>query len=264
MKRLLLLIVLTSLALAGCAPASTPTASATATPEAIAIQDGLDRQVVLSGPAKRIVSLAPSNTEILFAIGAGAQVVGRDELSDYPAAVKDLPSVGGSWSSYNYEMILSLQPDLVLAGEINTAEQVKAIEDLGIKVFYLKNPTTLEGMYDNLQIVGRLSGYYDEAVSLTASLQARVRAVDEKVAPLSYAPTVFYELDGSEPAKPWTTGAGTFIDLLISRAGGINIASALSGAYAQISLEELLVSDPQIILLGDAAYGMTPEAVAQR
>lgn len=264
MKRLLYLIVLLSLALAGCAPTATPTIRPTATAEAIAIRDGLDRQVVLSGPAKRIVSLAPSNTEILYAIGAGAQVVGRDELSDYPSEAVNLPSVGGSWSSYNYEMILSLKPDLVLAGEINTADQVKAIEDLGIPVFYLKNPTTLEGMYDNLQIVGRLAGHYEESVTLTTALQARVRAVDDQIGAAASKPTVFYELDGSEPAKPWTAGPGTFIDLLISRAGGANIAANLNGAWAQLSLEDLLVQNPQIILLGDAAYGITPESVAQR
>jgi iron complex transport system substrate-binding protein len=258
MKRLLFLIVLLSLALAGCGPSATPT------PEAVILQDGLDRPVALNGPAKRIVSLAPSNTEILFAIGAGGQVVGRDELSDYPGQAKDLPSVGGSWGNYDYEKILSLQPDLVLAGEINTEEQVDALEKLGVLVFYLKNPTTLEGMYENLQIVGRLSGHYNEAVALSISLQERVRAVEEKIAPLSYAPSVFYELDGSEPAKPWTAGPGTFIDMLISKAGGINIASGLSGSWAQISLEDLLVKDPEIILLGDAAYGISPELVAQR
>lgn len=259
MKRILFLFVLLSLALAACNPAASPTA----TPQAIAVTDGLGRPVSLPQPAQRIVSMAPSNTEILFAIGAGAQMVGRDELSDYPPEALNLPSVGGSWSSYNYEMIVSLQPDLVLAGEINTPEQVKAIEDLGIPVYYLSNPATLEDMYTNLQIIGQLTGRQEQAAQLSASLQARVQAVDEKLATAQKV-TVFYELDGSEPAKPWTAGSGTFIDLLISRAGGVNVAANLNMAYAQYSLEDLLVQDPQVILLGDAAYGVTPEAVAQR
>ncbi len=264
MKRILFVFLLLGMILSGCGPAASPTAAPTATVAPVIIKDGLDRQVTLNGPAQRIVSLAPSNTEILYAIGAGGQVVGRDELSDFPAEAKDLPSVGGSWSAYDYEKILSLSPDLVLAGEINTAEQVQALEKLGVPVFYLKNPTTLEGMYDNLQIVGRLSGHYDAAVTLSASLQERVRAVEQKIAPLSYTPTVFYELDGSEPAKPWTAGPGTFIDMLIGKAGGINIASNLGSSWAQISLEALLVGNPDIILLGDAAYGITPESVAER
>lgn len=259
MKRILFLFFLLSLALAACNPAASPTA----TPQAIAVTDGLGRPVSLPQPAQRIVSMAPSNTEILFAIGAGAQMVGRDELSDYPPEALNLPSVGGSWSSYNYEMIVSLQPDLVLAGEINTPEQVKAIEDLGIPVYYLSNPATLEDMYTNLQIIGQLTGRQEQAAQLSASLQARVQAVDEKLATAQKV-TVFYELDGSEPAKPWTAGSGTFIDLLISRAGGVNVAANLNMAYAQYSLEDLLVQDPQVILLGDAAYGVTPEAVAQR
>ena len=102
--------------------------------------------------------MAPSNTEILYAVGAGSQVIGRDEFSNYPEAATAIQSVGGSMGDYNFEQIVSLKPDLVLAAEINTPEQVKALEDLGVTVYYLKNPTDMEGMYTNLQIVGQLTG----------------------------------------------------------------------------------------------------------
>jgi iron complex transport system substrate-binding protein len=113
--------------------------------------DGLGREVKLDGPAQRVVSLAPSNTEILFAIGAGSQVVGRDEFSDYPEKAKALSSVGGSFGEYSIEAIVALEPNLVLAAEINTPELVKQLEDLGLTVYYLKNPVTLEEMYVNLE-----------------------------------------------------------------------------------------------------------------
>jgi iron complex transport system substrate-binding protein len=119
-------------------------------------------------------------------------------------------------------------------------------------------------MYANLKIVGRLTGRESEADALTASLQARVQAVTEKLMPISSTITVFYELEGSDPAKPWTAGSGTVISQLIALAGGFNVADSLQGDYAQFSQEELLVANPDVILLGDAAYGVTAEQVAAR
>ncbi|MEN8173774.1 MAG: ABC transporter substrate-binding protein, partial [Chloroflexota bacterium] len=100
---------------------------------------------------------------------------------------------------------------------------------------------------------------------LISGLDARVKAVQEIIAPLSSRPTVFYELDATDPANPWTVGSGTFIDYIISTAGGFNAASALEGDYAQISAEQLIAINPSIILLGDAIYGVvTVENVAER
>jgi iron complex transport system substrate-binding protein len=229
----------------------------------MAFTDGLGRAVTLPGPAQKVVSMAPSNTEILFAIGAGSQVVGRDEFSDYPAEAKSLPSIGGSMGQYSYEQVAALKPDLVLASEINTPEQVKALEDLGLTVYYLSNPKSLEDLYTNLVTVARLTGHESEAAVLVDSLKARVKAVDDKLAGVTDRPVVFYEIDASDPNKPYTTGPGTFIDLLIARAGGQNLPG-LTDAYAQVSLEQIVLANPAVILLGDALYGTTPEAVAGR
>jgi iron complex transport system substrate-binding protein len=256
-RKILFGLLTLTLALAACTPATEPASSG------MTFTDGLGRTVTLPGPAQKIVSMAPSNTEILFAIGAGPQVVGRDEFSDYPAEAKALPSIGGSMGQYSYEQVAALKPDLVLASGINTPEQVKALEDLGITVFYLGNPSTLEEMYANLELVAQLTGRETDAAALVESLKARVKAVDEKVAPLSYAPVVFYEIDASDPNKPYTTGPGTFIDLLIARAGGMNLPG-LTDAYPQVSLEQIVLADPAVILLGDAFYGTTPEIVAAR
>ena len=226
--------------------------------------DGLGRTIKWETPAQRIVSLAPSNTEIVYALGAGPQLVGRDDLTDYPPEAKALPSIGGNMGNLNYEVIASLKPDLVLASGLNTADQVKAIEDLGLTVFYVGNPTDLEGMYANLQDVARLTGKEAEASSLIASLKTRVDAVKTRIDAVQTRPTVFYELDATEPAKPYTTGPGTFVDTLITLAGGKNVAADLGTAWGQISQEDLLVKNPEIILLGDAAYGISPESLAQR
>ena len=264
-RKFLTLILALSLALTACAsatPTQTPTIASTTAP--IVLTDGLNRQVTLSAPAMRIISLAPSNTEILFAVGASAQMIGRDEFSDYPAEVKSLPSVGGSMGKYDMEKIASLKPDLVLVAAINTAEQVKALEDLKLNVYYLANPVDLKGMFENLKIVGKLTGKEQEAAALVDALKGRVQAITDKLATTTEQPIVFYELDGSDTAKPWTAGPGGFVDQLLAMAKGKNAAAGLKSAWAQISQEELLVQNPQIILLGDGAYGVTSAQITSR
>ena len=250
----------------GTEPGIEPTSTIipTSTQESITMVDDLDREITIDGPAQRIVSLAPSNTEILFAVGAGKQVVGRDEFSDYPLQANDLPTVGGGFGDYNFEVIVELQPDLVLAAEINTPEQVKALEDLGLTVFFLANPSSLDEMYENLVKVATLTGHEEDVDGLVDSLRDRVAEVEAAISIVEDRPMVFYELDATDPSAPWTAGAGTFINTLIVMAGGENIASDLEGAYLQISIEELLLRDPQVILLGDAAYGVSPDSVKAR
>lgn len=259
MLRKFLLITLLITLLTACVPQ----APATQAPADLTFTDGLGREVTLNGFPQRIVSLAPSNTEILFAIGAGDQVIGRDELSDFPEEAKAVTDIGSTFDALNTELIVSLNPDLVLAAEINTPEQVKQLEDLGLTVYYLKNPTTLEEMYANLDLIAQMTGHEVEAATLIESLKARVAAVDEKIAPLSSRFSVFYELDATDPSKPFTAGKGTFITQLIERAGGYNIAGDLEG-YPQLSLEQVVAADPAFIILGNARYGITPESIAQR
>lgn len=255
MKKSWLILLVIAILLTACTPKA---------PTGTTYIDGEGRSIVLAGPAQRIVSLAPSNTEILYAIGAGDQVVGRDEFSDYPAEAAALPSVGGSMGTYSIETIASLKPDLVLAAEINTPEQVKALEDVGLTVYYLSNPKDLNGMYVNLKTVGQLAGRESEADALVQSLQKRVKAVEDKLAPISSIFTVFYEMDGSDPAKPWTAGQDSYLSQLVKMALGSNVGDSMKGDYVQMSQEALLVQNPTIILLGDAAYGVTPEQVAAR
>ena len=273
LRKIIILTLLITL-LTACAPQAAPSVGSVQTDipatesvvptdaPSMTYTDGLGREITLETTPQRIVSLAPSNTEILFAVGAGAQVVGRDEFSDYPAEASSIESIGGSFGEYNTEAIVALEPDLVLAAEINPPELVQQLEDLGLTVYYLANPTTLEGMYTNLETVASLSG--QDATELVDSLKARVAAVDEKIAPLSSRIPVFYEIDASDPTKPWTYGPGTFGELLIDRAGGYNIGSIASDPYPQLSLEEIVLANPSVIILGDSMWGVTPESVLAR
>jgi len=280
-RKTLYLTLLLALLLTGCGPArsATPTdmpvpasteSSATeavaakpAASDEIKLTDDLGRTVVLNGTAQRIISMAPSITETLFAVGAGGQVVGRDTPSDYPEAAKNITDIGSTYEALNTELIISLKPDLIIAAEINTPEQVKALENLGLTVYYLKNPTTIEEMYGSMETVAKMTGHESEAAAAIESLKKRVAAVDEKILPLSSRISVFYEVDGTDPAKPFTAGKGTFITLLIERAGGSNIASDING-YPQLSLEQVVAKDPAFIILGDAKWGTTPESIAKR
>lgn len=261
---LLVFAALLSACSTSVAPAATETAAAVVSPTPMTFTDGLGRTITLDQPAKRIVSMAPSATEMLFAVGAGSQVVGRDSFSDYPEEAKALQDVGGSNGNYSYETIASLNPDLVIAAEINTADQVKALEDLGLKVYYIANPIDFTSLFDEMTVLGQLTGHEAEAKTAVAALEARVKAVKDAISKAAATPTVFYELDGSDPSKPWTTGPGNFMDQLISLAGGKNVGSDLTSSWAQISLEDLLMKDPAVIVLGDSNYGTTAESVAAR
>jgi len=264
MKRqsvLLSVLLLLALLVSACTSAATPAATPTASP--IVMTDGLGRTVTLAQPAQRVVSLAPSNTEILFAVGAGSQVVGRDNFSNYPPEALELPGLG-DFMGFSIEQIVALNPDLVLLAEIHPPELVKSLEDAGLTVYYLKNPLAMEEMYPMLITVGELTGHKAEAEALVTQLSLRVAVVHQKLANIEERPTVFYEIDGTDPSKPWTTGSGTFIDTLLEMAKAENVGRAMDSQYGQMSIEALLAADPDFILLGDANFGVTPEQVAAR
>jgi iron complex transport system substrate-binding protein len=276
-KRIFLIAIMAAL-LQACAPAvtSTPIASntdlepaateptAVPTPEKLTFTDDLGNTIELTEYPKSIVSISPSMTEILFAIGAGDQVVGRDDASTYPEEALGATSIGSLWGELPTEAILALEPDLVLAAQIISEDQVSALRELGLNVYWQENPTNYEELYENIRDITEITGHEKETETLIADLDTRVKAVQEKIAPISARPMVFYELDATDPSNPWTAGAGTFIDYIISMAGGSNIAQSVSGDYVQISTEEILSSNPQVILLADALYGTTPESVAAR
>ncbi len=272
-----LILTLAALILAACATASTATAIPTeippptlttapeAVPATITLTDGRGAEVTLQAPAARIISMAPSNTELLFAVGAGAQIVGRDSFSDFPADALNITDIGGGWGELDLETILTLEADLVLSADIIAPEQNQALEDLGLTVFVLPNPVDFDGLYQNMETVAALTGRTAEAAVAIDALKLRVEAALQTVSAAETTPLVFYQLDSTDPAAPWTSGPGTFIDTLITLAGGRNVGSVLDGAWVQISSEALIAQNPDVILMGDAIYsGLTPEDVAAR
>jgi iron complex transport system substrate-binding protein len=261
-RKLASVCLMATLALSACGVAATRTPQV-ATPTSLL--DGLGGQATAERPAGRIVSLAPSNTEILFAVGAGPQVVGRDSFSDYPAEAKNVTDVGGGFTALNMEMIVSAKPDLVLASPLTPPEQVADLENVGLIVRLIPNPTTFDELYTNIQLVAALTGNEARGEAMVAALKGRVDAVTAQVSGVADNPLVYYELDATDPTAPYTSGPGTFVNLLIESAGGVNFGADLSGEWVQVSVEELLARQPDVIVLGDYTYGgVTPEKVRAR
>ena len=223
-----------------------------AEPTQLVFADSLGREITLAATPERIVSMSPSNTEVLFAVGAGDLIVGRDDFSDYPVEALDIPSIGSTYGELNTEVIVEMEPDLVLAAGITPDEHIAALESIGMNVFVLGNPADFDGLFENLRTVGQLTDHQAEAEALASDMEARFDTIVERmqgVEPVS----VFYEVDGTDPSSPWTTGTNTFQDLAIELAGGENIFTDVEG-WAQVNLEEILVRDPSVIVFADGSF----------
>ena len=211
----------------------------------ITLTDARGVEVSFDGPPQSIISMAPSNTEMLFAIGAGSQLIGRDDVSDYPPEALEIESIGSTYGELNTEAILALNPDAILAADLTPPEQIESLENLNLVVFQVRNPAEFSDLFEILNDLGRMTGHTQEADALVAQLLERTKKVSSTVAEADRVP-VFYEVDGSDPVAPWTTGSATFQDVLIQMAGGENIAGELEG-WGQLSIEEIVTRDPHVI-----------------
>ena len=214
-----------------------------------AITDDQGREVYLESIPQRIVSHVPGITETLFALDLGDRIVGVSDHCNYPEEATNKPKVGGYFTP-SIERIVELDPDLVLTdGHVAAIAQ---LEGLGIP-FIVLQPKDLDGLISNIELLGEITGSQQEASELISDLEERIDAV---VATVEDAPRprVFYVYDATDLTKPWTAGPGSFIDALISLAGGENVAAQAHGPWIQFSMEELIDSDPEIIVV-DAMMG---------
>ncbi len=239
-------------------------AQETDTVEFIKVADDLDRDVEIPVPVTSVVTLAPSLTETVYFLDALDLLVGCDIYSDYPQDIEELDRVTNWDLSINYEVLTAAEPDLVLAAEINSMDQIRDLEQLGITVFYVKNPSTFDELYESIRLVGKVIGREEKAEELVMQMESRVNDVITSIEGNTETPLVFYELDATDPTKPWTAGKGTFISMILSMAGAKNLGDEIEGDWIQVGLETLIEASPEIILLGDYYYGNTPDVVAER
>ena len=240
---LVITILLLVLFLAGCGPKTERSSYPGDDGATFTFIDDIGRKVTMKRP-ERIVSLAPSSTEILFALGLGDKVVGVDDYSDYPAEAAKIAKVGG-YDKPSLEKIIALKPDLVLADSIHE-EEVKKLEELEVPVAVV-SPKDLEGVLNSVRWVGIVTGVRDQAAELEAELALRIRLVDEKVSaiPEEERPWVYYEVF-SDPIM--TAGPNTLSSELIVRAGGRNIAYDAATDYPEFSPEAIVSRNPDVII----------------
>jgi iron complex transport system substrate-binding protein len=236
-------------------------AQAAATKYPLTVKFGGYTTKIAKKPTK-IISLSPSATEILYAIGAGSQILAVDNLSNYPA---NAPTSEISAFEPNVEAILAKKPDLVLLSIDSTkAPQIRnALVKLGIPVLMEKAPATLKDVYAENSLLARVTDRQAGAVKLNASMAKSIKDVLAK-AKKSSKIRIFHELDDTY----YSATSNTFIGKVYKSFGVVNIADAAAGAdssgYPQLSAEYLLKSDPQVIFLADAQYGVTAESVSKR
>jgi len=214
------------------------------------VTDDSGRTLALARPAQRIVSLAPHITELLFSAGAGAQVVGVIEFSDYPAAARRLPRIGGAYG-LDLERIAALKPDLVIAWSSgNSTAQVERIESLGIPV-YRSEPATLEDVARSVERFGQLSGHADLARQVAGDFRGRIARLRQTYAQ-RIPVKVFYQV---WPQPLMTVGGPHVITDVLNLCGGRNIFSSLLSPGPTVSTEAVLAAAPRLIIGGAAEGG---------
>lgn len=212
---------------------------------------------VLSGPDRplRVVSLAPSTTEILFALGLDKEIVGVSQYCNFPEKALAKDKVG-SMSQPNIERILALKPEIVFSTGLEQAPVAARLDQLKVKVF-VSDPSTIEELYSSIAEIGNIVGREKEAGELVARMRSDISLISKKVQeiPLSARPRVFVEV-WNNPIM--TAGKGSYIDDLIKIAGGINVAGDTKRPYSYFSAEEVIKRDPDCIVMGymDRSNGM--------
>jgi iron complex transport system substrate-binding protein len=233
------------------------------------ITDDLDRAINFDTIPQKVVSLAPSNTEILFALGLDDSVVGVSDFCNYPedvntrSALEDgaegkIAKVGNAFA-VNIEAIVALNPDLVIGFGYNLPTYVEQLEDQGITVIVLA-PESIDDILADIELIGTIMGVYQEAIQLTDQIRQDLATITTKTA-LTSRPGIFCETGYG--GGIWTTGSGSFISNLVMLAGGTDIGVAVSKGNPSISMEYVVAANPDMIILVDAPW-VTPADVKAR
>lgn len=241
------------------APASSSTPVAVVSPATfpLTVKRSDGRDLVLKAAPKRIASLSPGTTEILYAIGAQPQIVATDTYSDYPAEAKSTPKLDGFRPSP--EAITALSPDLVILVD-NPKGIVETLDGLGMQVLWLKVPEALPQLLQQIQLYGDISGHGAAAQQTVAGMRARIDAVQNRLAGVQQGPRVYHELD----AKLFSAAPNSFVGDLYTTLKAQNIVPAGDKPYPQVTQEFVVAKDPEVIVLTDAVAGESIDTVRAR
>lgn len=206
---------------------------------------------------ERIISYSPAATEILFAIGAGQQMVGVDRFSDFPPETAELVQFDTFFDTTDPEAALAVTPDLIVTITPGQAEQFR---DLGVTVLLLEFPASIEGVFGNVSRLGEATGNAAAADALIEEMRMRIDAVIDSIAGVDTGPTVFWELDNTL----FTVADDTFIGSMLTALKVRNIAADALTAFPQLTAEAVIAANPEVIVLADEAFGESVETVAAR
>ncbi|MFC2013868.1 ABC transporter substrate-binding protein [Chloroflexota bacterium] len=232
----------------GCSPQSSPET----------LTDDLGREVIIDKAPERMVSHVPSITEIIFALDLREKVVGVSEYCNYPEAAKAKPKVGGFYNP-SIERIVDLNPDLVFT-DGNDEHLMTQLDALGI-TFIVLEPTNIAGILRDSELVGEVSGKREKAEEVIKDLQDRMARVSAQVKSASRI-KAFYTFATTDLNNPWTASPGSFVDSLITMAGGENIGAKAFAPWIQFSIEEVVAADPQVIIV-DVSHGSAVMPIEQ-
>ncbi len=241
------------------APASATTRPTPAEAFPLTVTDSGGTAITFSEAPKRIISYSPGATEILFAVGAGNQVVGVDKFSDYPPETSTKTKL--EYSKPAPEPAVALQPDLVIMSTRQEG-QVKQFRDLGMRVLLLKEPEDLSGVLEQIRTIARFTGHSADGQKLASTSQQRIDAVQKRIAPVSEGPLVFFELS----ADLYTSAPNTFVGALLAQVKARNVAQGATSQFPQLSAETVISAAPAVILLADggSSGGQSPDTVRAR
>ncbi len=215
------------------------------------IVDSRGVTVTLDEAPGRIVSLSPNITEILFTLGLGDNVVGRTEYCDYPPEAAVVPTVGDLFSP-SIEMILALEPDVVILGNLGQSQTIDALERSGLKVAFIDEQESIAGTYNLIDKIATLTGTLDQAKVVNQAMADNITQAQS----LTFDPPTVYYVAGFGEWGDFTATGDTYLHDIITQAGGINIAADATNWGYQVEL--ILAHDPDIIIL-PAMWGSTPE-----
>lgn len=211
----------------------------------IKITDSYGKELIFEKSPKRIVSLSPGATETIYALKKESVLVGRSDYDDYPKDVSKIKSVGGVKDS-SIEKITELKPDLVIGGAHFSKDNIKKLEDLGIKVAVLYGEDDLDGAYKNIMDISTILGVTEKGQDIVNSMKKKVDNIEKRVKSLN-KPKVYYVVDFGK--SDFTAGGDTFIGKMIIKAGGYNIAKDTKGW--NYSFEKIVENKPEMIILSD-------------
>ena len=224
----------------------------------VTINDALDNKVVIEEEPKTLISLIPSNTEIIYALGLGEKVVGLTTNDTYPEETAEVEKVGDF--NIDIEKVIALNPDLVFAHESSATTQeagLQQIRDAGINVFIVNDAVNFEDVYKTINTIGQLTGTTEDAEALTADMKAKLDEIKEKAATVTEKKKVYIEI--SPAPEIYTVGKNTFMDVMLQTINAENAAGDLEG-WPSIDQESVLERNPDVII---TTYNYVEDPVGQ-